>query len=309
MFPTTASIGGKSSFTPSGSILEAGFGGGQNMPLAPKGPVSSPPNPLFGQYQNSNAATQQQMTDYSTLNSGYSDLMQKLSSTPVTQFQTPSPYVPAQQTYSETTDVAGAVSNLSTLANTGGYSAQDIADLRARGISPIRSVYANAQQGINQQRALQGGYSPSYNATVADLARQESQGISDATQNVNAGIAQQVAAGKLAAAPQLAAVTDELQREQEQIGASNTAARNQAAQFNMQFPLQVATTNASLQNNNISNILNTLSGARSLYGTTPALSASLGSQALGQASLQNTINQDNNQNNMNLIRLLIQGAQ
>ena len=71
-------------------------------------------------------------------------------------------------------------------ANTGGYSPGNIADMRARAISPSRAIYANMQRNIDRQRALQGGYSPNYTAASAKLAREGSQEISDINQNVNA---------------------------------------------------------------------------------------------------------------------------
>lgn len=83
-------------------------------------------------------------------------------------------------------------------ARTGGFSPTDLANIRARAVSPVRAVYANAMQNVNRQRALQGGYSPGYNVMQGRLARQQSSGISDAATNAEAGIAEMVQKGKLA---------------------------------------------------------------------------------------------------------------
>jgi hypothetical protein len=83
-------------------------------------------------------------------------------------------------------------------SKTGGFSAGDLANIRARAVSPVRAVYANAQQNVNRQRSLQGGYSPGFGVLQARMARQQGQGISDAATNAEAGIAEMVQQGKLA---------------------------------------------------------------------------------------------------------------
>lgn len=83
-------------------------------------------------------------------------------------------------------------------AKSGGFSASDLANIRARAVSPVRAVYQNAQQNVNRQRALQGGYSPGFGVLQARMAREQGQGISDAATNAEAGIAEMVQKGKLA---------------------------------------------------------------------------------------------------------------
>lgn len=82
-------------------------------------------------------------------------------------------------------------------SKTGGFSAADLANIRARAVSPVRAVYANAQQNVNRQRALQGGYSPGFNVLQARMARQQGQGVSDAATNAEAALAEMVQQGKL----------------------------------------------------------------------------------------------------------------
>ena len=83
-------------------------------------------------------------------------------------------------------------------ADTGGYSSDDLANIRARAVSPIRSIYSGARRDIDRQRSLQGGYSPNRTAALAKMAREQSYTTADANTNVEAAIAQMVQQGKLA---------------------------------------------------------------------------------------------------------------
>src|SRR5712664_504849 len=135
---------------------------------------------------------------------------------------------PQQANYEQSADVTKSLEGLGELASTGGYNAAGIADLRARGIAPTRSIYANAQQNIERQRALGGGYSPNFNAAQSQLARDESSQIGDITTNVNAGIAQNVASNRIAAASPYASAS-----------ASANAARTAADQRNVDIVNQI----------------------------------------------------------------------
>ncbi len=180
-------------------------------------PNSEPVDPLINQYKLYDTAVKQQSGDYGNIMKAYQDYQS-----------------------------GPAMTNLVNLSQTGGYSPEDISSIRERGISPIRSVYASANRDVDRTKALQGGYSPNYNAVKAKMAREMSDTISNQTNNVNAGIAQNVAQNKLSIAPNFA-----------------------SAAFR---PIE---------------------GMQSLYGTTPAMSALFGNQALQHASLQNNINQEN----------------
>lgn len=83
-------------------------------------------------------------------------------------------------------------------SKTGGFSPQDLANIRARAVSPVRAVYQNAQQNVNRQRALQGGYSPGFGVLQDRMARGQSQGISDQSIAAESEIGQMVQQGKLA---------------------------------------------------------------------------------------------------------------
>lgn len=115
---------------------------------------------------------------------------------------------------------------------TGGYSPDDISNIRARNSAPFRSVYSNAERELDRNKALQGGYSPNYAAASAKMAREMSQGLSDANRNVEGDIAQMVHQGKLQG----------------------------------------------------------LQGASQLYGTTPGLASTFGSQNLQAQQMMNQLN-------------------
>lgn len=134
----------------------------------------------------------------------------------------------------------GAYDQYSDFAKTGGYSPQNIQDIRARSISPLRAVYAQAQTNLNRNRALQGGYSPNYAAASAKMSRELGQGLSDASTNVEAALAESIRSGKLA-------------------GMSGMTGIDQSR-------------NAQL--------LQALSGGTQLYGTTPAQTNMYGNQML-----------------------------
>lgn len=83
-------------------------------------------------------------------------------------------------------------------ADTGGFSNADLANIRARSISPIRSVYSRSLAELDRHKALQGGYMPNYASARSRFARDQGQLTSDATTNAEAGIAQMRQQGRLA---------------------------------------------------------------------------------------------------------------
>lgn len=239
----------------------AGFGSGR----LPINFIAPPPDPLTKSYQTKDLATEQQAGDYSNIMQGYKDLL--AASKNGNNFA-----------YSQSPDSIASLAMNKNLGETGGYSTQDIQDLRARGISPIRSVYANAQRNVDRNRVLQGGYSPSYNAATAKMAREQSEQIANQMTNVNAGIAENVARNKIGASSTYGSLAQ-----------SENALRN------------------SMKNDPLNAQANALQGMTSLYGTTPALVNTFGNQALQGASLQNEITQGNKRNNLSTIGTMMAG--
>ena len=277
------------------------------------------PSFLFGDPSTFAAAAATQGSDYDRIMADYARIASQPIRAPesITAPQIPpsslpqitAPTIsPALSAYSRTADVTGSLANLSNLATTGGYSDADIANIRARGISPIRSIYANAQQNVDRQRALAGGYSPNYNAVQAQMARDEAQQIADESTNVEATIAQNRAQNRLsAAAPYASAAgaesalsTSAAQRNADiinqinqanvanqlniatgnravdlQTAEANRAAAMQAAEGNRAAEMAVATGNRDAATQAA---LASAGGRASLYGTTPALTQTFGNQ-------------------------------
>lgn len=181
----------------------------------------------------------------------------------------------ADKPYKRGPDVAASMANLGELSRTGGYSAQGIQDLRARGISPIRSVYAAAQQNLDRNRSLSGGYSPNYAAATSKMAREQSEQISSRTSDVNAGIAQNVASNRLSASPQYAG---NAMRETEIINQHNQA-NQQARAGNLSAMGGLLSMHGNQQ-------LEAIGGLRQTYGTTPANPALYGQQAATTRGLE-----------------------
>jgi hypothetical protein len=182
--------------------------------------------------------------------------------------------------YQESGEQKTAFKDLKNLVDTGGLSESERGDLRARGVSPIRAVYANMEREMGRNRALSGGYSPSYNATAARMAREGSESIAGAVTNVNAKIAEMVQQGKLTAAPQYANLANSKTQGMNQVGLAN--AKNKIDfSANKGNLLQGM---GSLINNKNNAPLDALRGMTSLYGTTPALVKTFGDQVSDQSS-------------------------
>ena len=92
------------------------------------------------------------------------------------------------RTQQQTADTQGDVdySNImgryKNIADTGGYSPQDLSAIRARGNAPITSAYASANRDVDRAKTLTGG-SANYGAVKAKMARE--QGAAGNEANVN----------------------------------------------------------------------------------------------------------------------------
>lgn len=210
-------------------------------------------------FQLHNTAVQQQAGDYSGIMQGYQNLLNQ---------------GPSAASNAAMGNLNSAVSNLQGLSTSGGLSDADAANIRARGISPIRSIYSSANRDVDRQRSLQGGFSPNYSAVKAKMARELSDTIANKSTDIEGMIAEMRQKGKLGVAGQYA-----------------SAAGQQ--------------TQAAAQQDSYKQ--NALQGMTSLYGTTPALANLYGNQAMQGAQFQNTVNQQGKQNNLDLISRMISG--
>lgn len=201
------------------------------------------------------------------------------------------PFTPKEQTYSQSPELTNAIQMIRQLAESGGYSEEDKNNIRARGISPIRSVYANAMQDIDRNKSLQGGYSPNHNAAIAKLTREVADKVAGQTTNVNADLAEKVAQGKMAMAPQLGNITTHMNDLINQISGQNTAATNQAGMFNTTGQFNADTTNQGNQNQLLGMI-------QQLFGQGSQNVNQAADRAVNVAGMQQRGVQDRNQNRL-----------
>jgi len=317
----------------------AGGAYGRQQPAPPPTGLPTPTNALANQYKLYNSGVAQNAEDYGGIMQGYKNLAQSAAGrvTPQVQSGGYTPTMVTPQTlstpstydYKPTADATASIGNLKQLSQTGGYSGEDIANLRARGISPIRSVYANAQREIGRNRSLQGGFSPNYNATQAKMTRELSEQIANQVTNVNAGIAQNVAQNKIGVSGQYNQAAQHEGDLINQFGKANSDTindtnktnagivnnanqfnagnANQASQFNITNPQDAARITEALKSGNMNTILQALEGQKSLYGTTPALSNLFGNQAMQGAQFNNQVSQQAQQPGMQIISQLMSG--
>lgn len=135
-------------------------------------------------------------------------------------------------TYSQSPEWKRSLEEAARFVQTGGVSGQEQQDIRARGISPIRSVYANAQMNLDRQRRLQGGYSPNYTAATSKMARDMSSLLSDKVTDVNGMIAQMLQGGRIAGLNQQSNLSAQEQDIINRINLANSQGINQSNQFN-----------------------------------------------------------------------------
>lgn len=199
-------------------------------------------------------------------------------------FQGASPYAPTQ-------DFTNLKSKLTENSETGGYSGEEISNLRARGISPIRAIYAAALRNLSRQKNVTGGYSPNYGALQAKLAREQSSQIGEQTIRANADIADRQASGRQAAISQLSplvgrenelsnSVTQSNAQGQQRVAELNAAEGSNVDKINAQMAMEAERLNREGATNAFQQQLGATQGMQSLYGTTPALTQTFGNQML-----------------------------
>lgn len=241
------------------------------------------PGGMTGMYD---AAAETQAQDYDNIMKGYNNLLSSGGVNPSTMTNIQG------ETYQRGGDVNKLIQNLQGYANTGGYSEQDQAALRSRGISPIRAAYANAERNMARQKSLSGGYSPNAGALAAKMAREQGSLSSQASSDVNAKIAEMVATGKLAGMQTLSPLLQHEAGLQAGVNQRNTQLQKDIGMYNANEISRVNALNAQGKQN-------ALQGMTNLYGTTPGLTNMFGNQVLQNNAQQlgavQTANQIKNQ--------------
>lgn len=247
-------------------------------PISPSDGVQST---AFGSPGAFSASVATQSGDYDKIMAGYDSLLESGAKNPAKW----SPLTPQLQNTAQSQDVTNSISNLSGLAASGGYSGADEQNIRARSISPIRSIYSSAQRGLDRSKALQGGYSPNFAAASAKMAREMSEQIGQRVTDVEGTIAQNRAQNKLSIAPSYASASGNADSARMAIEKTNTDTINRINELNAKMALDTGQLNQE-------NMFKALEGKRGLYGTSPALINTFGNQVVQAGQLAKD-NQDN----------------
>lgn len=233
-------------------------------------PISQNMNDMY------NKATYRNMEDYGDTMSGYDNFLSQSGGPTNFSYKNVSAKTPDElkESYGYLRDAAPGYRDF---ASNGGYSGQDVQELRARGIAPIRSAYGNTMMEMDRARAIGGaGGAPNYIAAASKAQRELPGQMADAMTNVNAGLAEQIREGKkfgLSGLTNTGATMGGL--------SSADAERILKADLsNQQADMQTQAMTESSRRAGRAETLQGLAGKTSLYGTTPAMSAMFGNQAL-----------------------------
>jgi len=251
-------------------------------------------------YQN---AVAQNTKDYGNIMGAYSDFRNNLPGATKFSYQNVSANRPAElgTAYS---DIQGAMPGYQNFANTGGYSDQDVQNLRERGISPIRSAYGDTMMQLDRARALGGnGGAPNYIAAVSKAQRQLPGQLADAMTNVNAGLAESIRAGKEFGLQGQTATGQAMGS----LSSAEAGRQLQAALANQAADIQTQGMGESSLQNRLQNQLTSMGGQAGLYGTSPGMASTFGNQALQSYGQRFGADTAMNQYNLGLMNAQLQG--
>lgn len=247
------------------------------------------------QYQ---GAVSRNMGDYGNIMQGYGDWRTNVAQPLMSQISQRQPHQFSYQNVSAPRASGESLEGYRNFANTGGYSADDVRDIRARGISPIRAAYGNTMMNLDRSRALGGaGGSPNYIAAVSRAQRELPQQLADATQNVNAQLAESIRSGKLAGLSGMTGITEAEAGRTLQAGLANQQADMRAQELteqgiSAQEARQIAAAELGLSG---------LRGQTDAYSATPGLASTFGNQALQAYQQRAQLDQIRNQYGLGLI--------
>jgi len=165
-------------------------------------------------------------------------------------------------------------------ASTGGFDEAGKANIRARAIAPTRGIYQRGQENLSRNRALQGGYTPGYAASISRNNREMNEAISDANVAAESDLARMVQQGRLAGLGGMSGIEGQRLGAQFQKNIYNADSDKWATEGNAgenRFGSEYAYRNSR---DNEGDRLRALEGMTSLYGTTPAMAKLFGDQVL-----------------------------
>lgn len=237
---------------------------------------------------NYNAAAERNTQDYGNIMGAYQQFRQNLGGPTKFTFQNVSANRPGE--------LGEAYDSARNFMNTGGYSDQDVQELRARGMSPIRAAYGNTMRELDRARALGGnGGAPNYIAAASRAQRELPGQLADATTTVNAQLADAIRQGKMFGTNAMGSWSSAEAGRQLQADLANQGADLQAQGMGEQ----------SLQNLRQSELAS-IGGQASLYGTSPGLASTFGNQALDAYRTRAGMEQARNQFGLGLLGAQLQ---
>lgn len=260
------------------------------------------PSPLEGEMSdyfkelqgNSRRANEQSFADYGDMMGNYRNMFSEISGRKPTQFNWERVnYTRPEElneAYGYLREGAGGYRDF---AKTGGYSEQDVNELRARGINPIRAAYGNTIRELSRANTLGGGAS-NYIAARSRAQRELPQQMADAMTTVNANLADSIRQGKLAGLAGLSGIGGTMGG----LSSDEAGKQLQAALANSQGSLQAAGMTEGAYNDWIGNRMGVLNAQGNLYGTTPGMANMFGSQALQGMGMRGQF--ESNRNNFGL---------
>lgn len=92
----------------------------------------------------------------------------------------------------------GAYSGYKDFSETGGYTPEQVAAMRARGEGAVRSTFDASRRRLEQQNRIMGGSSTARTAALAKLTRDAAHEVGDTDINLEASLADSIRQGKLA---------------------------------------------------------------------------------------------------------------
>lgn len=235
------------------------------------------------------------VSDYGDIMGGYSNMFNTPQAGNKFSYQNVSANRPAELGESYDT-LRSALPGYRDFAATGGYSAQDQQELRARGTSPIRAAYGNAMQDMDRARTLGGG-AANYIAASSKAQRQLPGQMAEAMTGVNAKLAEDIRSGKLAGLSGITGIGSTMGG----LSSSEADRQLQASMSNQRADLQAQGMTEDSNPNSFRNRMAALQGMTSLYGTTPGQASMFGNQALNAYNQRFGQDQARNQYGLGLL--------
>ena len=260
------------------------------------------PSPLEGEaadyfkglQQNSQRANDQAFADYGDMMGNYRNMFGEASSRRPTSFNWERVNADRPEELGEAYGyLREAMPGYRDFASTGGYSAQDIQELRARGINPIRSAYGNTIRELSRANTLGGG-AANYIAARSRAQRELPQQMADAMTTVNAGLADSIRQGKMFGLQGISNTGSTMGG----LSSDEAGRMLQANLANSQGSLQAAGMTENARQAQWAERMGALNAQQGLYGTTPGMASMFGNQAM--QGFQNRMGLEASRNNFGL---------